>query len=221
MVFDASMTSMESIFGAYNFYLSNFRIPPTMRDNRTLGKIQRVEKILGYEFSDKGLLLEALCHGAPQSLSLTFQRIEFLGDAVLEYVVADHYLRKYPGMPMEDFRAHKSLVLCNNTLGCLFLSLGLERYFDSGSRWPEPAWRLDAVKIYHQIHSRHEWINLCPDKKLADGIEAIVGAVFIDSKFLVGPVEDLLCRTLYPFVDNSKLGSKIGARKRLLTAVLD
>ncbi|KAF9176905.1 Dicer-like protein 2, partial [Haplosporangium sp. Z 27] len=76
-----------------------------MRDTLTLDKIQRVEETLGYEFSDKGLLLEAICHGVPESLSLTFQRLEFLGDAVLEYVVTEHYLRKYPEMPMEDLRA--------------------------------------------------------------------------------------------------------------------
>ncbi|KAF9199092.1 Dicer-like protein 1 [Haplosporangium sp. Z 27] len=221
LVFDSSTNSMENIFNLYSFYLSNLRIPPAMRDDWILGKIERVQEILGYKFSDKGLLLEAICHGVSQSLSSTFQRIEFLGDAVLEYVVADHYLRKYPRMPMEDFRAYKSLILCNSALGCLFLALGLERYFDSGSRWPGSDWRLDTRNVIQNLNNGSDWIHIRPNKKLADGMEAIVGAIFIDSKFMIGPVENVLRRTLYPFIDNSMLATKIGARKRLLSSVLD
>ncbi|KAF9199093.1 Dicer-like protein 2 [Haplosporangium sp. Z 27] len=91
MVFDVSTNTMENIFDIYSFYLSNLRISPAIRNNWTLGKIERVQEILEYQFSDKGLLLEAICHGVLESLSSTFQRLEFLGDAVLEYDVIDHY----------------------------------------------------------------------------------------------------------------------------------
>lgn len=60
------------------------------------------ESILGYQFRDAGLLQTALTHpsyAAEHVDSDTYDRLEFLGDAVLGFVVADHVYETFPQAP--------------------------------------------------------------------------------------------------------------------------
>ena len=52
----------------------------------------KVEQILGYSFKEKSFLLQALTHASYTSNELTesYERLEFLGDAVLDYLVTAH-----------------------------------------------------------------------------------------------------------------------------------
>jgi ribonuclease III len=63
--------------------------------------LERLEARIGYRFSDRGLLETALTHSSfiNENLSLHCrdnERLEFLGDAVLELMVSDMLLRKFP-----------------------------------------------------------------------------------------------------------------------------
>lgn len=53
---------------------------------------ERVEEILGYSFKEKSFLLQALTHASYTCNELTesYERLEFLGDAVLDYLVTAH-----------------------------------------------------------------------------------------------------------------------------------
>ncbi|KAJ7581029.1 hypothetical protein C8J56DRAFT_832913 [Mycena floridula] len=61
-------------------------------------QVERVEKILGYTFSRKLLLIEALTHASSQQNhgTISYERLEFLGDAVWDMIVTD-YLYRAPG----------------------------------------------------------------------------------------------------------------------------
>jgi len=57
-----------------------------------------LEELLNYKFSDKGLLLEALTHKSyshEHKLSRNYERLEFLGDAVLQLIVTEYLVAKY------------------------------------------------------------------------------------------------------------------------------
>ncbi|WP_295740196.1 ribonuclease III domain-containing protein, partial [uncultured Helicobacter sp.] len=56
---------------------------------------QALEKKLGYIFKDKKLLLEALTHKSCKS-AYNNERLEFLGDAVLDLLVGEFLFRKFP-----------------------------------------------------------------------------------------------------------------------------
>lgn len=62
--------------------------------------VREVEKIIGYEYNDKNLLKRALTHSSYavmcHSEAESYQRMEFLGDALLDFVVADALYRSYP-----------------------------------------------------------------------------------------------------------------------------
>ncbi|KAF9999689.1 hypothetical protein BGZ79_006708 [Entomortierella chlamydospora] len=56
---------------------------------------------------------------------VSYERLELLGDAVLEYVVAEYYYYKGPSVHINDFRKAKSHRLCNDAVGTLFIYLHL------------------------------------------------------------------------------------------------
>ncbi|KAI3682245.1 hypothetical protein L2E82_50020 [Cichorium intybus] len=62
--------------------------------------IQHLESLLNYSFNDASLLVEALTHGSYMlpEIPKCYQRLEFLGDAVLDYMITVHLYNKYPGM---------------------------------------------------------------------------------------------------------------------------
>lgn len=49
--------------------------------------IEMIETLLGYKFKKHSLLIEAITHASDQSGSSSFERLEFLGDAILDYVI--------------------------------------------------------------------------------------------------------------------------------------
>lgn len=101
--------------------------------------IERLEKTLGYAFNNKGLLLESLTHSSysyEKELPYNYERLEFLGDAVIEMVVSEYLVMRYPDFKegsMSALRAHivnaESLSDIADGLGiaaCVFLGKGEE-----------------------------------------------------------------------------------------------
>ena len=91
----------------------------------------KVEEILGYHFNERSFLLQALTHASYTSNELTesYERLEFLGDAVLDYLVTAHIFSSSsedakPGQ-MTDCR---SALVNNNLLAALVVDANLHRY---------------------------------------------------------------------------------------------
>ena len=67
---------------------------------KTKIKTKEVEKNIGYTFNDKHLLIQALTHSSyanehKKNRLLDNERLEFLGDAILDLVVSDYLYKKY------------------------------------------------------------------------------------------------------------------------------
>ena len=117
---------------------------------------------LDYEFTDPGLLQQALTHRSASGESN--ERLEFLGDAVLDFVVSDVVFRSYAGAPEGDLSRLRSSLVKDETLAELAAELGLGRHMILGSGERKTGGH------------RRESI-------LADALEAIFGAVYLDSGF--------------------------------------
>jgi ribonuclease-3 len=63
-----------------------------------LKKYQELEKCLGYQFKDKNLIIEALTHKSYKKV-INNERLEFLGDAVLNLIVGEFLYKKFPKSP--------------------------------------------------------------------------------------------------------------------------
>ncbi len=156
-----------------------------------------LEKEIGISFRDRSLLINAFVHRSflneNHDLDLNNnERLEFLGDAVLSFLVAEKLYKTYPNSEGELTRWRSALV---NTkiLADLARRLKFQDYL---------------------FLSRGEKENLASDSVLADAFEAFVGAVCHDQGFEAAKkiIEDRLI-TLLPEIINSS--SYIDPKSRL------
>ena len=116
---------------------------------------------LPYSFRDPSLLELALTH-ASTGESENNERMEFLGDAVLDLVVADELYRWHAKLPEGDLTEFKAWVVSRRVLADAARGLGIE----------------DRARIGSGMQNR-----AMPRSVLANLYEAILGAVYLDGGF--------------------------------------
>lgn len=92
-----------------------------MTEEYTIGEL---EKKIGYQFRDKSLLKQALTHSSfanEQRINKLkdYERLEFLGDAVLELISSDFLFHENPQMPEGKLTKLRSSMVCEPALGVL------------------------------------------------------------------------------------------------------
>jgi ribonuclease-3 len=92
------------------------------------------------------------------------ERLEFLGDAVLELVITSYLYRKYPNKHEGDLTAYRSALVNTNSLSRVALHLGVDEYLLLSRGESKDTGRARSI-----IH--------------ADTIEAIIGAVYLDGGY--------------------------------------
>ncbi len=92
--------------------------------------IAEIEKKIGYRFSDKRLLEEAFTHKTYVHLhgGKNNERVEFLGDTVLQFVVTDYLYQKYPEKTEGELTYIRARIVCEETLLRIVEKMGLEGY---------------------------------------------------------------------------------------------
>lgn len=135
--------------------------------------VARLEQVLGYRFVDPSLLQTALTHrshSAPHN-----ERLEFVGDSVLNCAIALDLFRRFPGLPEGDLSRLRANLVCQDTLHRIAQALELGAHL-----------RLGEGELRSGGH--------CRPSILADALEALIGAVHLDGGF---PVAAELVGRLY------------------------
>ncbi|MCS7034645.1 MAG: ribonuclease III [Phycisphaerae bacterium] len=140
----------------------------------------RAEEILGYRFRNPDLLKEALTHASIADSRLkSNERMEFLGDAVLDLIVCEALYRKFPEFLEGDLTKIKSAVVSRRTCAEISKETGL----------------VDLLLIGKGIHSRDQM----PGSLAAAVYESIVAAIYLDGGF--DAVKDYVLRTISSKID--------------------
>ncbi|MCL2352238.1 MAG: ribonuclease III [Firmicutes bacterium] len=119
---------------------------------------------LGYVFKNEKLLRTALTHSSyahENSVRDFNERLEFLGDAVLELSVSDYLYNKYPDESEGDMTRLRAGLVCEPSLASLARKIGLDREIFLG-RGEESSGGRNRDSI------------------LADALEAVIGALYLD-----------------------------------------
>lgn len=124
--------------------------------------LERLSRSLGHEFRDQGLLLQALSHRSQGALNN--ERLEYLGDGLLNFVVGAALYRRCPQAEEGALSRLRASLVREESLARIARSL------DLGSLL-----RLGESEQKSGGHRR--------DSILADALEAIVGAIFLDAGF--------------------------------------
>ncbi|XP_075148746.1 endoribonuclease Dcr-1 [Haematobia irritans] len=176
---------------------------------------EEFENILGYKFRDRSYLLQAMTHASytPNRLTDCYQRLEFLGDAVLDYLITRHLYedpRQHSPGALTDLRS----ALVNNTI---FASLAVRHGFHKYFRHLSPGLN-EVIDRFVRIqtengHSISEEYYLlseeeCDDaedvevpKALGDVFESVAGAIFLDSSMSLDAVWHVYYNMMRPEIE--------------------
>ncbi len=144
---------------------------------------QSVARKLGHVFSDAALLKTALTHrsfGTPNN-----ERLEFLGDGILDFVIAAALFHRFPNLPEGDLSRLRANLVRQESLHRLALELGIGEVL-----------RLGEGELRSGGAQR--------PSILADALEALFGAIYLDAGFVAaqGVIEKLYA----PLIDELKPG---------------
>jgi ribonuclease-3 len=135
---------------------------------------------IGYAFRQTNLLRSALTHtSGANTRQASFERLEFLGDAVLGLVCVEQLYRKFPDYQEGDMTKVKSAVVSRSACAEFSKELGLGDYLFLG-RGMRPSGDL-------------------PSNMLADVFESVVGAMYLDGG--MDAVQPFILRFLDPEID--------------------
>ncbi|CAM0138922.1 unnamed protein product [Umbelopsis sp. WA50703] len=169
-------------------------------------KLDHLENITGYRFKNPLLAVEALTHASlPNSSVPCYQRLEFLGDGILDFLVVRYLFHKYPGFEPGQMTDLKDACVNNHILAALCLETGLNRHiihFNSKLIGSITQFARDVETIKENGEDAGEyWSDLDIPKVLSDVVESILGAIFVDAGFDFDVVEKAFNYFMRPFTD--------------------
>ncbi len=154
-----------------------------------MSNLTELEEVIGYEFKQEGLLRQALTHSSfanekhMKKLSDN-ERLEFLGDAVLEVVSSEFLFRNYPKLPEGDLTKLRASIVCEPTLAMCTREIKLGKYLYLG-------------KGENQTGGRAR------KSILSDALEAVIGAIYLDGGF--EPAQAFIHRFILTDIEHKKL----------------
>lgn len=143
--------------------------------------MNELEKIIGYKFKEDKYIITALTHSSyaneNKHLGVAYnERLEFLGDAVLGFVVGSYVFKHFTDIPEGELTKLRASVVCEAMLSKKAMAIGLGKYLRLG-RGEELTGGRKRVSV------------------LADAFEAVIGAIYMDGgieeaeKFILAQLE--------------------------------
>ena len=126
--------------------------------------LELLEKSIGYKFKNKSLLKQALIHKsyAYENKVESNEKLEFLGDSILEFVSSKYIYKKYPNLREGEMTKVRATVVCEESL---YKIAKLHNFSDF---------------LYLGKSQLHTGENKRP-AILADSVEAVIAAIYLDS----------------------------------------
>lgn len=129
-----------------------------------MDKFEQVEQVIGYQFKNKAILIEALTHSSQADHRLmSNERLEFLGDSVLALVICQSLFERFPTYLEGDLTKIKSMLVSRKTCARVAGKLGLEQFLKIGKGMSNSAALTGSLA--------------------AGALESVIAAVYIDGGF--------------------------------------
>ncbi len=141
--------------------------------------MKSLEENIGYLFKDKELLKKALTHTsyAYEKGVESNEKLEFLGDSILEFITSIYIYQKYPKLKEGEMTKVRATVVCEESLYKIATKLRFNEFLYLGK---------SEIKGKEQIRKAI----------LADSVEAVIAAIYLDSnleearKFIISNLEE-------------------------------
>ena len=152
-------------------------------------RLNELENKIGYHFQDFSNLEHALrhssfCNEQKMNRLMNNERLEFLGDAVLELVTSEFLYTNYPDMPEGEATRKRASMVCEQTLALCAKEIDLGSYLFLG-------------KGEEQTGGRER------SSVTSDAMEALIGAVYLDGGFT--SAKELIERIIFSGMEDKQL----------------
>lgn len=179
----------------------------TVEPNPTVGEQAiRLQRQLGYQFQNPALLKEALTHPSFSAENKSYkadnQRLEFLGDSVLQLALTEALFLRFPDQPEGVLTQWRSRLVSKPALSAIGVRLQLGE-----------AMRIGRGEVASGGRQR--------DSTLADCVEAVLGAVYLDGGFEAGreAVLTLVGKAMDEVIQSTESGNPKGELQEELQAL--
>ena len=151
--------------------------------------MEQLEQIIGYTFQNKKLLKQALTHSSYANEKKLGklgcnERLEFLGDAVLELISSDFLYAKFTQVPEGELTKKRASLVCEPSLAYCARQFGLPQYLLLG-------------KGENMAGGRNR------DSIVSDATEALLGAIYLDGGF--EPAKDFVLKFILNDIEHKQL----------------
>ena len=151
--------------------------------------MEELEQIIGYTFQNKKLLKQALTHSSYANEKKLGklgcnERLEFLGDAVLELVSSDFLYARFPQIPEGELTKKRASLVCEPSLAYCARQFGLPKFLLLG-------------RGENMTGGRNR------DSIVSDATEALLGAIYLDGGF--EPAKAFILKYILTDLEDKKL----------------
>ena len=168
---------------------------PLPHENDSPEGLAACEERIGYRFNDRRLLEEAVTHASGASHRLASnERLEFLGDSILGFVVCSRLYQEFPELLEGDLTRIKSAVVSRETCSRISIELGLVDFLIVGK----------GMAVNRPV----------PNSVLSDMFESLVAAIFLDGG--IDPARSFLNTWIGPEIEKVVAGEEGSNHKSLL-----
>ncbi|GKU19497.1 unnamed protein product [Fusarium langsethiae] len=208
----------------YDDYYASLKVPDWQKAKSNANQrrlVQKVADATGYHFKSAPLLQSAFTHPSYTYSGNVphYQRLEFLGDALIDMTIVDYLYRSFPLADPQWLTEHKMAMASNQFLGYLCVKLNLHHHllFNTSQFFEKIRGYVAELELAEET-AREEakeegtpmrmdfWLNATsPPKAYADSIEALIGAMFVDSKFDYSVVESFFTKFIFPYFEDMSL----------------
>ena len=150
---------------------------------------KELEQKIGYSFQNPAMLMQAMSHSSyanehKQSSVPDNERLEFLGDAVLEVISSDFLYHHYPELPEGKLTKLRASIVCEPTLALCAKAFDLEEYLLLGK-----GEEMTGGRTRNSI--------------ISDALEALIGAIYLDGGF--ANAKEFVQRFILTDIEHKKL----------------
>lgn len=206
----------------FSDYYASYKVPAWQSGTGTAtyrAAVQHMAEVTGYRFKSAPLLRSSFKHPSyPYDSIPNYQRLEFLGDALLDMAIVDYLFKQFPDADPQWLTEHKMAMASNQFLGCVAVKLTLHKHllfltpsligqisdYVSELEEAEEAAKEKAKKEGIPLQQNF-WLKVEPPKALSDMVEAFIGAMFVDSGYDYSTVQNFFKKFVMPFFEDMDL----------------
>ncbi|OIS99121.1 PREDICTED: ribonuclease 3-like protein 2 [Nicotiana attenuata] len=158
---------------------------PAEEITNTATSVTAVEELLKYRFKNTKLLEEALTHTSCNSSSASnnYQRLAFVGDAALGLAISSYFFSVYPDVDCGKLTDLRAANVSTEKLGRVAVRHGLYNYLRRNSPILDEKVKEFVITVQQEAEMEFYGGVMKAPKILADIVESVMGAVYVDCGF--------------------------------------